>query len=458
MRSLRRILLAIAVSTAVVSLLAPGVPAQAEISRRVTILAPGLTLTRISDSSGPYKIRALTVDPTRAVMVNVALSGIAFGTFAKTSTMAGTHGAIAAVNGDFATWPARPVHTFAKGGHLVATGDPGASFAVSEDEQHAFADRVFPTIRAMVPASGQTFGVASWNTGRPGAGLIAGYTPVGGTVVNPPSSACSARLATDGDVRWGAGRTGVARDYTVVAQACQEPPMPRRGDVILATGRSSTGAAANAIRALTPGTVVSLTWSLGWADVATSIGGMPLLVQNGKVGGNVYCGGSFCDPNPRTGIGYTATGKILLVTVDGRQPGWSVGMTMTRFAQAMIGLGAVNAVNLDGGGSTTMWARGQGLVNHPSDWSGERAVSSAVLVLPTTRSNFSTFAEPAAPVAGPSAQVTWRLMTSDPGSTGGLMDAVTSGALGPASWVSPQDERIGDHFRASSLASRTNRR
>jgi hypothetical protein len=45
----------------------------------------------------------------------------------------------------------------------------------------------------------------------------------------------------------------------------------------------------------------------------------------------------------------------------------------------------------------------------------------------------------------------WRLMTSDPASTGGLMDALTSGALGPAPWVSPQDEQIARSFRNGQL-------
>ena len=251
-------------------------------------------------------------------------------------------------------------------------------------------------------------------------------------------------------MRWGTGQNGVARDYTVVAEACQSAPMSLNGDAVVLAAKKSGGAASDAIKALVPGTVVTLTWSMGWADVATTIGGMPLLVQNRKAVQNVYCGGDFCGPNPRTGIGYTATGKILLVTVDGRQTGWSVGMTMSRFAHEMIGLGAVNAVNLDGGGSTTMWVKGFGLVNRPSDWNGERSVSSAVLVLPTTRTKPVILGGAVALVAGPSARATWQLMTSDPGSTGGLMDALTSGALGPASWLSPRDEHIARRFRAVS--------
>jgi exopolysaccharide biosynthesis protein len=65
--------------------------------------------------------------------------------------------------------------------------------------------------------------------------------------------------------------------------------------------------------------------------------------------------------------------------VDGRQPELSVGMTLAELASLLIELGAVEAVNMDGGGSTAMVIRGR-VVNSPSDLSGERAVGDALLV------------------------------------------------------------------------------
>jgi exopolysaccharide biosynthesis protein len=62
----------------------------------------------------------------------------------------------------------------------------------------------------------------------------------------------------------------------------------------------------------------------------------------------------FTVAHPRTAIGFTNNHKLLLVTVDGRQPGVSEGMPLDELAQLMIELGAVQALNLDGGGSTTM--------------------------------------------------------------------------------------------------------
>ena len=76
-----------------------------------------------------------------------------------------------------------------------------------------------------------------------------------------------------------------------------------------------------------------------------------------------------------------ADGTLLLVTVDGRRPGWSAGMTLPEAARLMRSLGARDALNLDGGGSSTMTVRGE-VVNRPIRPRGERAVSDGVYALP----------------------------------------------------------------------------
>ena len=85
---------------------------------------------------------------------------------------------------------------------------------------------------------------------------------------------------------------------------------------------------------------------------------------------------------PRTIAGTDARGRIILVTVDGREPGTSEGFTLAEEAQFMRELGARQAMNLDGGGSTAMAVDGQ-LVNHPSDSTGERADGDAIVVTPS---------------------------------------------------------------------------
>jgi hypothetical protein len=85
--------------------------------------------------------------------------------------------------------------------------------------------------------------------------------------------------------------------------------------------------------------------------------------------------------NPRTMAGVDAQGRVLLAAVDGRQAGRSAGLSILEAAQVMRALGAVTAMNLDGGGSTTMVIEGR-IVNRPSDPSGEREDGDAVLVAP----------------------------------------------------------------------------
>lgn len=84
--------------------------------------------------------------------------------------------------------------------------------------------------------------------------------------------------------------------------------------------------------------------------------------------------------NPRTIAGVTADGHLLLVTIDGRQPDWSVGASFIEEARVMRSLGALESVNLDGGGSTTLTI-GEELANRPSDEEGERPIGDALLLL-----------------------------------------------------------------------------
>jgi exopolysaccharide biosynthesis protein len=83
--------------------------------------------------------------------------------------------------------------------------------------------------------------------------------------------------------------------------------------------------------------------------------------------------------HPRTLIGVDRRGFIWLVAVDGRQPGYSLGMTFAELMTLANRLELRDALNLDGGGSTTMWVKGV-VVNKPSDPAGARAVSDALIV------------------------------------------------------------------------------
>jgi exopolysaccharide biosynthesis protein len=85
--------------------------------------------------------------------------------------------------------------------------------------------------------------------------------------------------------------------------------------------------------------------------------------------------------HPRTAVGVAPDGTVILLVVDGRAPEHGLGMTIPELATEMRRLGAVEALNLDGGGSTTLVVHGR-VVNRPSDETGERPVSDALLLLP----------------------------------------------------------------------------
>jgi len=120
-----------------------------------------------------------------------------------------------------------------------------------------------------------------------------------------------------------------------------------------------------------------------WSGARDIVGGAGLL----RVGGRTLADwteeqlreGFTTERHPRTMIGVGSTGEIWLVTVDGRQPGHSVGMTFAELQRLADRLDLRDALNLDGGGSTTMVV-GDRIVNRPSDPEGPRKVSDALLV------------------------------------------------------------------------------
>ena len=102
------------------------------------------------------------------------------------------------------------------------------------------------------------------------------------------------------------------------------------------------------------------------ADVLHSVGGSPVIVRDGKATVPPPTDDFVTGRHPRTIVGWNASGASMLVTVDGRQPGYSEGMSLAEAAALLLGLGADQALNLDGGGSTT-FVVGGGVVNRPSD-------------------------------------------------------------------------------------------
>jgi exopolysaccharide biosynthesis protein len=201
--------------------------------------------------------------------------------------------------------------------------------------------------------------------------------------VNQPRLSCNQYLLYS--YRWGwktpespAGTKQIALVNGVIKSISADPiPIPNNGYVIAGPdkGLFSTLHVGDKLKLI-------VTTEPDWSDVKHAIGGGPFLVKNGTVYVDIE-DQKFSLQNvraPRTAVGVTKDDHLLLVTVDGRQKDVSVGVTFYELAALMIELGAVNAMNLDGGSSTQMCI-GQDIVNSPTV-SGGNNVSNGILLIP----------------------------------------------------------------------------
>jgi flagellar hook assembly protein FlgD len=157
-------------------------------------------------------------------------------------------------------------------------------------------------------------------------------------------------------------------------------PIPPGGAVLSAKGSQGQRLAVEAAAGQL--VTVRLVLRPEWRDVPEALGGGPIIVRAGKPIFNAaedFGNYHLNRRHPRTAVGQRADGRIIMLVVDGRRPGYSAGMTNFELAQAMIRLGAVTASALDAGGSSTMAFDGQ-LLSRPSDTGGERMVAESLLV------------------------------------------------------------------------------
>jgi hypothetical protein len=403
-----------------------GPPAQGSSRRPVSVsersirLRPGLWLTRIRYARQPNEVRILTITPSLGPKLDVQPGRATYPIWVRPSTVAARLGDVAIVNAAF-TSKGVPVHASLVDGELWTSGTQTAdALALTPGGDRAFIGQPSLSIVAR-PQGGAAFRVTNWNARPPKGEGISAYTSRGGNATPPPGVAtpvdsdpvwCAARLVPTTTIGWtGARRAGITRSYIVQDRPdpCPRTPEvigPTDGSVVLAGRAGRVGG--NAVRALTPGATIRLTWSFaGWPGVTDVIGGQPILVSRGvnvapaPTPGDSY----FYYQNPRTAAGVNAgcldarpvtVCRVMLMTVDGRQAarGWSAGWTLRQLARQLVRRGAVRAINFDGGGSTEMWVRPIGhycrsrpatggcLVNKPSGAGGERASTVSIGVLP----------------------------------------------------------------------------
>ena len=417
--------------------------------RRTPGLAAGVSHQVIRDAGGPWTIHVATVDLAQASSPDTVLANGRLQGLETTTSMARRTGSVLAVNGDYFQSNGRPVHAFASDGRLQQTPQVRGR-ALGIDATGTAVRMGFPDTRASFTAQTATgtatIAIPRWNSGRADADTLSAYTAAGAGIETPPAGDCYAGLAYTGSPTvYPDG--GVDTTVTVTGTRCDgEPPIVPSSGVVLDGSRFNPSG--TFLASLQRDTPARLTANLGFPGAVDVLGGNPVLIAGGAIQTNdVHGDGAFFGRQPRTAVGITADGKMLLVVVDGRQPGYSVGMTLGELAEYMNQLGARHAFNLDGGGSSAMFVNGQ-RVNRPSD-GYERGVGSALVVLPGADPGQADLVigprtTPATPTPAPTAPRVmrapeeplvspvvggtplsgWVAAAQDPGSIGGLAGAL----------------------------------
>ncbi|MCP3739906.1 phosphodiester glycosidase family protein [Rossellomorea sp. BNER] len=170
--------------------------------------------------------------------------------------------------------------------------------------------------------------------------------------------------------------------------------IPATGSVIAGTGEATEWLKEHAQKGMklyVQTRLLSDKGRISLTEQTNVINGGPRLLENNKYAINAAAEGFYHDEeffyrfgiyrHPRTLAGIKPNGNLLFITVDGRNPEKSIGINFEESAKLMKALGAKDAINLDGGGSTAM-AIDEHLISDPSDSSGERPIADAITILP----------------------------------------------------------------------------
>ncbi|GAB48710.1 phosphodiester glycosidase family protein [Mobilicoccus pelagius] len=367
-------------------------------TRRVTRLAPGVTLTSIvrgdkpatngtrgTTQKGPWRVQVAMISPSAKGQLRTAI-GTDIARTEGVSTLGRWSGALVAVNGSFFSQGRRTAP-----GDMVGLAVNGGT-VVSEPQRVAGHTPVLMDSRTKALRMDDMTWTATLASDAGRVRLDAVDTPLavpaGCENVDParcPTPGRTVRFTPHYSLRT---PSGPGAEVVLGRDGCVVSARSGRGTRITAAQVSyqATGTkAAEMLRVAGTGCPTfaeSLTTKDGRPVPLTSttygVVGRYRLVRDGRIVTFPYTTGFFAR-QPRTFIGRTAGGSVALVTIDGRSTR-SVGATLAEEARIAASLGLVDAVNLDGGGSTAMAVRGR-LVNTPAG-GRERSVGDAVVFMP----------------------------------------------------------------------------
>lgn len=344
------------------------------------VLAPGVTYRMESRQDPPRAVHVLRL---RAGAEGVELRPVLAGgkVFeaegdgrATLSEVVRSESALAGVNADFFPWSGDPLGAMVVDGEMLSRPYPGRSVLAWGGPAPGVARLGWS---GAVEGPGGPLKLSGLNEelGPEGAVL---FTPAAGHV-RSRGPAVVAVLEFEG--KFLPDFQAKARVTTVLAES--NGLALRSGQLAVAAG----GKAAEALRAWKRGDEVEVrttTTGLDWAKHRHAVSGGPAIVTGGQRfqawDAEGFETGFATARHPRTAIGFTAVGDLVLAVVDGRQA-HSRGATLDELATLMVSLGCVEAINLDGGGSSQLSIDGL-TVNRPSDGL-ERPIANALLVFAT---------------------------------------------------------------------------
>jgi exopolysaccharide biosynthesis protein len=334
----------------------------------------------LTHANGPWRIHVLEADPKKIGVRVAHACDTAIG-LETTAALAERHGALAAINGGY---------YFMQG---ALAGDSRGALEIDDrllsepDRGRAsvgFFDRDGATRSVFGRlgfqgwihlAEGESFRFRGINRKRDPSEIVLFTPDFHRTTLTPPGGAevviRNSRIVA---ISEGSGSTPIPPDSVVLSIGAE-----RVAEVLPRLQVGDTASIETKLVPLLPDP------ERDWGRTEHIVSGGPLLLWRGhrieepevESISKVF----FLARHPRTAVGVREDGTLLFVTVDGRRPEESVGMSLPELTDLMIELGCVSAINLDGGGSTTMVIEGK-VVNRPSG-SSPRRNADAILLIPS---------------------------------------------------------------------------
>ncbi len=349
-----------------------------------TILMPNVTFQQEVDFTphGPVVVNVITAPPPVGdyALQPVLAGGTTVGakeTVPQLETDVSSAATVAGINGDFSnTTNGNPNGIYIQAGTLEHWSSSNRS-SLGFDSSGTLHVKRFATLGTW-HGTGQRRPLNGMNQ-LPTKGQVVVFTPAWGPTT--PVVANSSEVVLE-PFPATAPNTDLAGTVTAFASG-GGTPIPADGAVLMSVG--SISAKLPTVQADCPvGSSVTLRFILptDWQSIVDAIGGGPVLVKSGKPvfrAGENFISDQLTERDARAAVGQLADGRVILVAVDGDQPGYSAGMTTYELAQEMVRLGAVTAGAVAFGGGVTAAFDGQ-LLSKPSTAGNAQAVREALLV------------------------------------------------------------------------------